>query len=109
MRVDLSQTQWETISNGQVFDPVGILWSRHSTKAKRTTCEQLIRAGSPLVLYYYAGGQLEWLDGDDANDQWSQLRAHVTSAPRLRGDLEWTAGLWVDVHEHRLVLLTGHC
>jgi hypothetical protein len=109
MRVDLSRTQWDAITAGQITDPGGTRWTRRSTRAERTVCDQLIRAGSPLVLYYYAGGRLDWLDAADAGEGWNQLRAVVTSRPRLRGDLEWTAGLWVDPEEHRLVLLTGHC
>ena len=108
MHADLAPTQWGSITSGFVIDPGGTRWSRRSTKAKRSACEQLIAHGAPLVLYYYAGGQLDWFDGGDASSQWQLLRTSVTSAPRLRGQLEWTAGIW-DCAVRDLVLLTGHC
>lgn len=108
MHADLAATQWEAVLSGHLVDPDGARWSRRSTKTRRSVCEQLIANGSPLVLHYYAGGQLDWLDGDDAISRWRLLRARVTSAPRRRGDLEWTAGVW-DCDQRELVLLTGHC
>jgi hypothetical protein len=108
MHADLAPTQWDAITSGQLIDPSGARWSRRSTRIRRSVCEQLIVDGAPLVLYYYAGGQLDWLDGDDAVARWRRLRAGVTSVARRRGDLEWTAGIW-DCEARKLVLLTGHC
>jgi hypothetical protein len=107
--VDLSEAQWFSVTDGEVMGPDGTRYVRRSTKAKRRACDELLTAGSPLVLYYYGGGQLEWTDGDDATSAWAATRSAVTTEPRLRGDLEWTAGVWQSDDGRALVLLTGHC
>src|ERR1700712_3512963 len=94
MRASLSEAQWQQVTEGQITAPDGTRYQRRSTKTKRRTCDEHIAAGSPLVLYYWAGGQLDWCDGSDAQSAWAGARGSVTQDPRLKGDLEWTAGLW---------------
>jgi hypothetical protein len=109
MRVDLSETQWGAVEQGHLTSPAGITFLRCGTRAKRRVCDDAISYGAPLVLFYWAGGQLEWLEGQDALDGWKSVRAAVTGEPRARGDLEWTAGLWQAEAEQTAVVLTGHC
>ena len=109
VRTDLSEAQWDSVAHGEIVGPDGVKYVRRSTKAKRRACDDLLSSGSPLVLYYWAGGQLDWHDGEDAESAWAATRASVTIEPRLRGDLEWTAGVWQSEDGRALVLLTGHC
>lgn len=109
MRADLSVSQWDSVTHGEIVGPDGATYVRRSTKAKRRDCDDLLGAGSPLVMYYWAGGQLDWHDGDEAEGAWAAVRGSVTTQPRLRGDVEWTAGVWQTENGRSLVLLTGHC
>jgi hypothetical protein len=109
VQISLADSRWEAITDGQFVGPGDVRWSRRSTRAKRSDCERRITDGAPLVLYYFAGGHLDWFDGSDAVAQCDLVRASVTHAPRRRGELQWTAGIWVDDAEHNVVLLTGHC
>ncbi|ONI71708.1 hypothetical protein BWI15_16275 [Kribbella sp. ALI-6-A] len=109
MRVDLSGTQWDAMEQGRLTSPDGVLFQRRGTKAKRRICDEAISRGAPLVLFYWAGGQLDWLDGPDAQAVWQSVRAAVTVEPRARGELEWTAGLWQSEADQTVVVLTGHC
>ena len=110
MRRDLSADQWDKPERGGLLGPDGRRFSRRTTRAKPRDVDALIADGAPLVLYYWAGNQLEWFDGADATDEWARVRAAVIAQePRPRGDLEWTAGRWEDDDGQPLVLLTGHC
>jgi hypothetical protein len=109
VRISLAETQWEAITTGQILGPGEVRWSRRSSRTKRAVCQQRIAEGAPLVLYNFAGGQLDWFSGSDAVEQWGVVRTAVTPSPRRRGDLEWAAGIWVDDADNSLVLLTGHC
>ena len=109
MRVDLAGQQLSAIERGQFTAPDGTVIGRRGTKAKRRVCDEAIAHGSPLVLYYWAGDRLDWLNGDDARHEWASIRGQVTAEPRLRGELEWTAGLWVAADDRSAVILTGHC
>ncbi len=97
VHADLAPTQWATVTEERIAAPDGVTWLRRSTRSKRTSCDKIISGGAPLVVYYFAGGQLDWFDGKQAADQWSRVRPHVTLTPRLRGDLEWTAGIWANL------------
>jgi hypothetical protein len=109
MRVDLAAEQFCAMERGQFTAPDGAVFVRRSTKVKRRVCDEAIAQGSPLVLYYWAGHQLDWLDGDDAQHEWTAVRVQVTAEPRRRGDLEWTAGFWDADDERSVVVLMGHC
>jgi hypothetical protein len=109
MRVDLAASQFTAVERGQLTAPDGVVFVRRGTRAKRRVCDEAIAQGSPLVLYYWAGEQLDWFDGDDARDEWTSIRGRVTSEPRLRGELEWTAGLWHANDDRAVVVLTGDC
>lgn len=109
MRLDLAD-QWDGVASGELTGPDGQRYRRRTTKAKRREGDQLIQAGTPLALYYWAGGQLEWFDGDEATARWQKVRRAVTSQePRPKGDVDWTAGRWEDSDSHPIFLLTGHC
>src|SRR5262245_34696053 len=64
----------------------GVRTARHQDQASS------VRQGDPtrlpLVLYYWAGGQLDLFDGDDVRREWASVRGQVTAEPRLRGELE---------------------
>ena len=109
MRVDLSETHLGAVEKGQLTSPDGIIFFRRGTRAKRRVCDDAILHGAPLVLFYWAGGQLDWLEGPDAQVGWKAVRAAVTGEPRGRGDLEWTAGTWHAEADQTVVVLTGHC
>jgi hypothetical protein len=109
MHADLAETEWDSVGAGRIDGPDGTTYVRASTRAKRGACDVLIASGSPLVQHYWAGGQLDWYDGDDALAAWASARRQVTQEPRPRGDLEWTAGIWRSDDGRELVLLTGHC
>ncbi|SDY68682.1 hypothetical protein SAMN05661080_04287 [Modestobacter sp. DSM 44400] len=110
MRVQLSDQRWDEVLGGQLTAPDSRRFSRRTTRTKRREGDDPIAAGAPLVLYYWAGGQLEWFDAADAAQQWRAVRVHVTSQePRPTGDVEWTVGRWEDERGQPLLLLTGHC
>jgi hypothetical protein len=110
VRLDLDDKQWNEIGQGQLIGPDTRRYSRRTTRTKRREADGLIADGAPLVLYYWAGDQLAWFDGADAQEQWQAVRPDVTSEePRRRGDIEWTAGRWEDEDGRPLLLLTGHC
>jgi hypothetical protein len=109
MRVDLAAARLSTIERGQLTGPDGTVFVRRGTRAKRRACDDAIALGSPLVLYYWAGGQLDWLEGEAAQHEWKAVRPAVTREPRPRGDLEWTAGVWQAEDGRTVLVLTGHC
>ncbi len=78
VRLDLAD-QWDGVASGELTGPDGQRYRRRTTKAKRREGDQLIQAGTPLALYYWAGGQLEWFDGDEATARWQKVRRAVTS------------------------------
>lgn len=109
MRVDLA-AQLRAMERGEFTAPDGAAFVRLGTRTKRRVCDEAISQGSPLVLYYWAGGQLDWFDGDDAAHEWAAVRGQVTAQqPQMRGELEWTAGLWRANGDRSAVVLTGHC
>lgn len=110
MRRDLSEQHVHEPEQGWLVAPDGRRYFRRSTKTKRREADELIAEGAPLVLYYWAGDQLDWCDGDDARDEWRVVRPSVvTGEPSRKGDIEWTAGRWEDEEGRLLVLLTAHC
>ncbi|MGY1745562.1 hypothetical protein [Blastococcus sp. SYSU D00695] len=110
MRERLTEEHWLQVDQGFLRGPDGRRYSRRATRTKRKEAEQLVVGGAPLVLFYWGGEQLDWLDGADARGEWRIVRPHVTSEePRRKGDVEWTAGRWEDEEGRPLVVLTGHC
>jgi hypothetical protein len=109
MRTDLPDSAWESVQQGHVTGPDSVIYRRGRTRAKRRDCDRYVESGAPIVLYYAGGLQMEWHDGPDAREAWRQVRPAVTVDPQLRGDVEWTAGVWSSDDGRRLVLLTGHC
>lgn len=106
----MGDEQWHEVGQGRLLGPDARRYSRRTTRTRRKEAQQLLADGAPLVLFYWAGGQLEWFDGVDAQEQWTSVRAHVVSTtPRLEGDIEWTAGRWEDEDGRPLLVLTGHC
>lgn len=102
--------QWETVTAGELTGPDGRTYRRRTTKASRRVGDELIAAGSPLVLYYWAGGQLDWFDDQDATERWQQVRgALTTQQPQVGKEVVWTGGAWTDGDGHTVLLLTGHC
>lgn len=75
----------------------------------RRRIDDLLAAGSPLVLYWYGAGQLDWHDEAEAAAAWATARNRLTtSVPKPDGDVVWTAGEWLS-DDRSLVLLTGAC
>lgn len=110
MNTDLADDQWEAVGRGELTAPDGVRYVRRTTRAKRRDCDVLISEGTSLVLFYWAGGQLDWLDGTDADKGWREVRAAVTSNLQPpKGDLQWTAGIWESYESQQIVLLTGTC
>ena len=110
MRVDLSDTQWWDVTGGRLVSPDGVAFLRRGTRAQRRVCDKAMAQGASLVLYCFGGGQLDWLEGADAEEEWRSVRSAVTSEmPRPHGDMIWTAGLWHSETEQTAVVLTGHC
>jgi hypothetical protein len=110
VRHDLDEKNWHEVEQGRLIGPDGRGYTRRTTRAKRKQGDALLADGAPLVLFYWAGDQLQWFDGRDAQEQWQAVRPHVTSEePRRKGDVEWTAGRWEDEDGRPLLLLTGHC
>ena len=110
MRIDLADLQWDEVNNGELTGPDAVRYHRRTTRTRRRDCDELIKVGTPLVLFYWAGGELAWLDGEDAVNGWKTARAKVTARPaRPTKDFEWTAGLWEDLDGHQILVLTGHC
>jgi hypothetical protein len=110
MHLVLDDQQWQGLSGGQFTGPDGTRYRRRSTRRKRSDGDKLVAAGVPLVLYYWAGGQVDWFDGDAAVAQWQLVRRHVVSQlQQERGTLKWTAGEWNDGDERKVLVLTGFC
>jgi hypothetical protein len=112
MRTDLSASQWEFTASGHVAGPDGVRYSRRTTKLKRRRADELIASGAPLLVYYYAGSRLDWLDGDDATAQWSAIRPRVTSGQPRRAPgapPDWTAGHWEADTGQVVLVVVGHC
>ncbi|WP_322769197.1 hypothetical protein, partial [Frankia sp. Cr1] len=109
MQRPLGREQFERIAAGQLTTPDGITYTRRTTKTARRVCDQRIGAGSPLVIYYWAAGQMDYVDGADGQRRWREVRSAVTQHPRSGGDVAYTAGIWVDGDGREIVVLTGHC
>jgi hypothetical protein len=110
VKADLADAQWTAASEGHLTGPDGTRFVRRSTKTKRRTCDDLVARGVPVVLFYFAGGQLDWHDGPDALAVWQTVRTAVTSQePKPKGPVEWNAGIWESDEGPSLLLLTGHC
>ena len=110
VRRELSGEHWGEVEQGWLVGPDARRYSRRTTRTTRGDADRLVEDGTPLVLFYWAGAQLEWFDGADAREQWQAVRPHViTGEPRARGDVEWTGGRWEDEEGRPLLLLTGHC
>jgi hypothetical protein len=110
MRVELSEENFHEAERGVLVAPDGRRYTRRTTRTKRKDADQLVADGFPLVLYYWAGGQLEWFDGADAQLQWKAVRTHVIAGPpRAKGPIEWTAGRWEAEDGSPALILTGHC
>lgn len=102
--------QWEAIASGELTSPDGRTYRRRTTRASRRTGDALIAAGSPLVLCWWAGDQLDWFDGRDATQRWQQVRSALTAQqPRVGREVVWTGGAWSDDDGRTVLLLTGHC
>lgn len=102
--------QWEAVAAGELTGPDGRTYLRRTTKASRRTGDGLIAAGSPLVLHWWGGGQLDWFDGQDAAQRWQQVRgALTTQQPQVGKEVVWTGGAWTDGDGDTVLLLTGHC
>lgn len=109
MQIGLGSEQWEAVASGSLEGPDGSHYRRRSTRMHRQQVDDLLTVGAPLVLYWYGGGQLDWLDGEDAVGAWRTARQRLTTAvPRSDGDVVWAAGEWLG-DGRSLVLLTGTC
>jgi hypothetical protein len=110
MRVDLRDKHWDEVVGGWLHGPDGRRYVQRTSRTKRKDADELLTAGTPLVLFYWAGQQLDWFDGAEAQEQWQAVRKQmVSTAPQPRGDIVWTAGRWEDEDGRPLLLLTGHC
>jgi hypothetical protein len=109
--VQLDQAQWASITQGMLQTPDGSVWRRQTTRASRRVCDELLAQGIALVVHWYGGGELRLYGPAEAPAAWRRLRGQVTvdqPDPR-RGKVAYTAGLWSDGHDGRLLVLTGHC
>lgn len=114
MRADLEQLQRPVdVDQGKITGADGITYARRSTKTKRAVAQELVAAGTPLVLDMYGRGQFEWLDGDDATAAWAQIRDYITTAeptPKQLAKHEmWTTGIWESDESTTVLYLTGYC
>lgn len=114
MRIELSHYQRsEHLEQGKVTGADDRAYTRRGTKAKRSVCDELLAAGTPLVLDMYGSGQFEWFDGSDAIDTWASVRSYVvTTDPtgkQLAKHERWTAGIWESDEGCQLIYLTGSC
>jgi hypothetical protein len=109
---DLADEQWTVIASGQLTAPDGTVYHRRTTRTRRQDADALIASGTPLICYWYGGGQLDWHDGDDAPAAWTRLRLRViahTPRPDPGGEPLWTAGRWDSDNGHTILVLTGNC
>ena len=112
MIYDLADTQWAAIEGGRLTAPDGTVYQRRATRTRRADADALIASGTPLICYWYGGGQLDWHDGDDARAAWARLRSRITAQtprPAPGGDPIWTAGNWDSNNGDTILVLTGHC
>ena len=97
---------------GSFRDGKGRTFSGVTTRLKRRQVDELIAQGVPLVLQWFGGGQLEWLEGDGARTAWAERRgSYVSQLPaRPPKDVLWTGGEAMTANrDARVVLLEGHC
>ncbi len=111
MQVDLDESEWSAVAHGELTGPDGVRYLRRTTRTKRREADELVQAGTPLVLAYWSGARLVWHDGVDAAEAWQEVRAHVTSSEPHpnRKHVVWTAGSWDDGDNRSVLVLTGHC
>lgn len=110
MHVDLTLTN--SLTWDYVETPDGVRWFPAGSRLKRAAIDELIASGTPLVISWFGGGQLDWYTGDDATVAWSSRRdSFTTDANRLvKKRLLWTGALLrTQDLEQKAVLLTGHC
>ncbi len=111
MQIDLAESQWSAVAKAELTGPDGVRYLRRTTRTKRRDADELVQAGTPVVVYYWAGGQLFWHDGADAVETWRELRSHMTSSePQpTRKHMVWTVGVWDDGDNRSILVLTGRC
>lgn len=112
VRHSLSDEGRAEVEQGSLTGPDGRRYFRRTTRAKRKEADQLVAGHAPVVLYYWAGGVLEWCDDVDAVGEWQTIRPQVlggSAMPRGGGEIQWTAGRWEDEEGRPLLFLTGHC
>jgi hypothetical protein len=114
VRTDLDEFQRaRDADQGKVTGPDGRAYSRRSTRTKRSVCDEIVAAGSPVVLEMYSRGQFEWFDGDDATTTWAEVRPYVVSTAPATKQLAkhnmWTAGIWESDDGSTVLYLTGYC
>jgi hypothetical protein len=89
MRHDLSTEHFHEPEQGWLVGPDGRRYFRRSTRTKRREADGPIAEVVPLVLYYWAGDQLDWCDNEDARDEWRAVRPSVvTREPSRRAPLD---------------------
>ena len=114
MRTDLACLQTrENEDGGTITGADGRTYARRSTRMARKAADELVAAGTPVVLELYGHGRFEWYDGDDARATWADERSYVTTseptAKQLSKHVMWGAGLWVASGGEQLLYLTGRC
>ena len=108
--MSLADEQWNAVADGRLTSPAGVRFVRRSTRIRRRDADDMIAAGTPLVLYSFGSGRLDYCDGPEAVQQWNAVGgALVGQEPRPHGDLVWTGGRWLSDDDDELLLLTGHC
>ena len=106
----MAAEQWEAVAERHLVSPAGVGFARRSSRIKRREADAMIAAGTPLVLYCFGAGRLDYCDGVEAVQQWAAVRGSLVSQePRPRGRVVWTGGRWLSAAEDELLLLTGHC
>ena len=108
MRQVLSDGEFNALAAGRLAAPDGRTYNRRTTRMKRKAAAAMVESAVPVVVYR-EGGELEWLDGDDARSVWAEIRGAVTSeAPDPRRGESVTAGLWGSPDGAELLVLLRH-
>ena len=114
MRADLADIQTpENEHSGTITGADGRTYARRSNRMARKAADELVAAGTPVVLDLYGHGRFEWYDGDDARAAWADERSYVTAseptAKQLPKHVMWSVGLWKASDGERLLYLAGRC
>ncbi len=100
------RTRPDLTPDGSVVGPNGTIFRRTDRKLRRRECDELVRAGAPVVTNQSYGDGLEWWDGPDAATRWTRIAPLLVSGSEQPRE-GWRAHLWESDEGDQLVCFEG--